>query len=75
MLDHPAEFRFGRWKLLSVDRRGGTGRTWDTCDLLSQCRDATEGEKTRARKQAATDSKSNPALGPAIDRLAMLLCR
>ena len=31
------------------------GRTWDTCDLLSQCRDATKGEKTRARKHAATD--------------------
>ena len=31
------------------------GRARDTCDLLSQCRDATKGEKTCARKHAATD--------------------
>ena len=55
LLDHPAEFRIGRRKLFSVDRGGGAGRTWDTCDLLSQCRDATKGEKTHARKHAATD--------------------
>ena len=46
----------GRWKLLSVDSGGGAGRTWDTRDLLSQCRDATKGEKSRgARKYAVTD--------------------
>ena len=55
LLDHPAEIRFGRRKLFSVDRGGGAGRTWDTCNLLSQCRDATKGEKTCARKHAATD--------------------
>src|ERR1022692_636086 len=46
LLDHTAEFRIGRRKLFSVDRGGGARRTWDTCDLLSQCRDATEDEKT-----------------------------
>ena len=51
LLDHPAELRSRRRKLFSVDRGGGLGRTWDTCDLLSQCRDATKGEKTGARKQ------------------------
>src|SRR4249920_2085038 len=40
LVDHPAEFRIRRRKLLPVDRGGGTGRTWVTCDLLSQCRDA-----------------------------------
>ena len=48
----------GGWrrKLLSVDRGRGAGRTWDTCDLLSQCRDTTKGEKTRSREQyAATE--------------------
>jgi hypothetical protein len=55
LLDHTAEFRIGRRKLLSVDSGGGARRTLDTCDLLSQCRDATEGEKTCGGKQTATD--------------------
>ena len=55
LIDYPAELRIGRRKLFSCDRRGGARRTCDTSDLLSQCRDATKDEKTRARNQAATD--------------------
>ena len=55
LLDHPAECGIRRRKLFAVDRGGGFGRTRDTCDLLSQCRDTTEGEKTCGRKHAATD--------------------
>ena len=34
------------------------GEPGHTCALLSQCRDATQGEKTRACQQAATDFHS-----------------
>ena len=51
IFDHPAEIRRGRRKLFPVNRGGGTRRTWDTRDLLSQCRDATKGDKN-SRPQA-----------------------
>ena len=57
-LDHAAEFRVRRRKLLSGDRGRGAGRTCNTCDLLCHCRDATKGEETRTRKHAATDFHS-----------------
>jgi hypothetical protein len=62
LLDHPAEFRSGGRKLFSINRGGGTGRTWDTCDLLSQCRDATKAENTGYRHKEVTgfhDRNSN----------------
>src|SRR6478735_2919053 len=58
LLDHPAECRRGRWKLLTVDGGRRAGRTWDSRNLLSQCRDATEGQKADARKNALTDFHS-----------------
>ena len=55
LLNHAAECRIGRRKLFSGNRGRGNGRAWDTSDLLSQCRDATKGEKARGRKHAATE--------------------
>jgi hypothetical protein len=51
-----AEFRIGRRKLFSGDRRRSLGRTRNARDLLSRYRNATEGEKTRPCKQGTTDS-------------------
>jgi hypothetical protein len=52
--------------LFSGDCGGGFGRTWDACDLLSQCRDATESEKARARNAIDFHSGKLPLgyLGP-----------
>jgi hypothetical protein len=60
--NQPQELRIGRRKLFSVDRGGCAGRTWDTRGLLSQCRDATKGEKARARKHARRHSWGNCTL-------------
>src|SRR5208283_5473553 len=44
LLDHPAEIRIGRWKLISGDSRGGVRCTQLTGDLL---RDAGRGRKRK----------------------------
>ena len=45
VLDHAAEFRVGRRKLLAVDRRGGAGRTGCAVDLLGVDRNSCRQHK------------------------------
>ena len=52
-----------RGKLFSVDRNGGARRARNAGDLLSQCRDATDSDKTCGGKHAADFHGGNPPLG------------
>src|SRR5258705_2535875 len=52
LLDHAAEFRIGRWKLLSVDGGRGAGRTQLSRDDLPDGRSGKRGE-TQENNQAA----------------------
>jgi len=53
IFDYATEFRVGRRKLLTIDRRCGVGRARHAGRLLSRCRNAAKGEKSCAQKNCS----------------------